>query len=53
MIRRGELPAFMLNGRPRISPESIMAAESALAVRPIKRKRRETIPDEVARMLET
>jgi hypothetical protein len=54
MISRGELAAFVLNGRPRVSPEEIQRMERGpLAVRPVKRRRREPVPAEVIALLET
>lgn len=52
MIRRGELAAFKINGRMRVSPEAVIAAERGrLAVRPALKQRRERVPAEVARLL--
>lgn len=53
MIRDGRLPAITINGRPRVTPEAIRAAETGpLAVRPATRRRREHIPAEVRRLLD-
>jgi hypothetical protein len=52
MIQRGTLPAFEIDGRARIAPEAIRQAEAGtLAVRVVKRRRRETVPREVAELL--
>lgn len=54
MVRRGELPAITIGGRVRITPEAIAAAERGpLAVRPVRRRVRETVPKEVADLLNT
>jgi hypothetical protein len=54
LIRNGTLSAILLNGRHRITPEAIAAAEAGpLAVQPVRRRRREFIPAEVLRLLET
>lgn len=53
MVRSGALPALMIGGRVKITPESICRAESGpLAVRPARRRKRETIPPEVQRLLD-
>jgi excisionase family DNA binding protein len=53
MIRRGTLAAIAIGGGVRIPPESIAAAESEqLAVRPVKRRKRETIPREIVELLD-
>jgi hypothetical protein len=53
MIRSGSLPAFAINGQVRIAPESVAAAESGpLAVKQVVRRKKETIPAEVKRLLD-
>jgi excisionase family DNA binding protein len=52
MIRRGALAAIQIGGRVRIAPESILAAEQTLAVKPARRKPRERIDPEIAALLE-
>jgi hypothetical protein len=53
MIRNGSLPAIAIDGRPRVTPEAILEAERGpMAVRPVRRAKRLTIPPEVAAMLE-
>jgi hypothetical protein len=52
MIRTGVLPAIVLNGRPRITPEAVREAEwGPLAVRPRWTKRREKIDGEIEEIL--
>jgi hypothetical protein len=52
MIRTGTLPAITINGKARITPEAVRAAEAGpLAVRPRRTRRRETVPPEVVRLL--
>lgn len=52
MIRAGTLAAFEIDGRQRIAPEAIAAAEAGpLAVRPAKRRVRPSISKEVADLL--
>lgn len=53
MIRAGTVPAIRIGDAVRITPEAIAAAEAGvLAVRPATRRRRVTIPAEVARLLD-
>lgn len=53
MIRAGTLPTIAINGRPRITPEAVACAEAGpLAVRPRRRRKVETIPEEVREMLD-
>jgi hypothetical protein len=53
MIRVGRLPAFTINGRLRIAPEAVAAAEAGpLAVKPVVRRKKLTIPAEVQRLLD-
>ena len=53
MIRRGELAAFTIQGRVRVSPEAVVAAERGpLAVKPRKPRTRTTIPAEVVKLLD-
>jgi excisionase family DNA binding protein len=52
MVRRGVLPAMQLNGRVRITPEAIRAAETGpLAVSPIRRRRVGKVDPEIAKLL--
>ncbi|SRR6266478_3002804 len=52
MVRRGALQAMQLNGRVRITPEAIWAAETGpLAVRPIRRRGVRKIDPEIAELL--
>jgi len=54
MVRRGQLAAFKLGNGLRIAPEEVMRLERGpLAVRPARQQRREQIPPEVVRLLET
>jgi hypothetical protein len=53
MIRSGNLQGILINGRPRLTPEAIFAAERGpLASRPVRgRPRQEKIPEEVTKLL--
>lgn len=52
MIRRGSLPAIVIGRSIRITPESILAAETrTLAVRPRRLRHVDRVPDEVLKML--
>jgi hypothetical protein len=52
MVQRGELAAIRISGTIRISPQAIAQAEQGmLAVKP-RRKRRERIDPELAKLLE-
>jgi hypothetical protein len=53
MIRDGRLQAIVINGRPRVTPEAIAAAERGpLAARQVvRRSKREVFPAEVVRAL--
>jgi hypothetical protein len=54
MIRAGTVSAIEIDGRTRITPEAVAAAEAGpLAVRPVMRRVREVIPKEVADLLNT
>ena len=53
MVASGQLPAISIDGRVRITPEAIVAAERGpLAVRPRQRKARERIDPEIVRLLD-
>jgi len=53
MIASGALAAIQFDGRVRITPEAIAAAENGtLAVRPRTRRQRERIDPEIARLLD-
>lgn len=52
MVKAGELPAIRIGKAVRITPEAVAEAETKLlAVRPVKRQKREAIPKEVADIL--
>jgi excisionase family DNA binding protein len=52
LIRAGTMPAIRIGGRIRITPEAIRRAESGpLAVRPVGKRRRESIPPEIVKLL--
>ena len=52
MIRGGELPAIQIAGHVRVVPEAIATAEAgSLAVKPARRRKRETVPREIQEML--
>lgn len=52
MIRAGTLAAIQIGGRTRVTPEAIYQAEAGpLAVRPKAKRRRETVPREIAELL--